>query len=126
MKFDEAMKTVAKNYATKTQSAETAASTDWVSLATQFGAIILPLIKNCLEERRNARKVGEFAQQRPMLARLAVRSRVMNHCNEVCETGYDARRMFRQQGQDMVDAIMDTVVDHDIEEVVSVIEDATS
>jgi hypothetical protein len=97
---------IARRFITSTQSSEKAASTDWISIATQIGSILIPLIQQCMEKRRNANAVAGEAKQRPFATRLAVRKRVLDHFHETEESNYAARRRFRAEGDEMIGAIM--------------------
>lgn len=75
MKSEEMMERIAKRYLVfQGHSAQSAASTDWISIATEIGAVLIPIIRDCIAKRRGAGTVAEFAKKRPLLTRIEVRN----------------------------------------------------
>lgn len=103
--FDKAVSDIGARHAEKRPNA----STDWISLATEIGAVLIPMIKECLEKRRNAKAVAANAKAQPGMLRLAVRRHVLDSFLQESETGFDVRRKYRERGRDMVDSICESI-----------------
>lgn len=77
MKSDQMAERIAKRYLTNVgHTASSSASTDWISIATEIGSVLIPIIKDCIEKRRSAKNVAEFTKRRPLLARIQIRDAV--------------------------------------------------
>lgn len=75
MKSEQLVERIAKRYlVSQGHSQQSASSTDWISVATEIGAALIPIIRDCIAKRRGAGQVAEFAKRRPLLTRIEVRN----------------------------------------------------
>lgn len=78
--FEKGCKSIATRYAQETgHGDESASSLDWISLAMEIGSVLIPVIKECLEKRRSAKGVAEFAKKRQFFTRLRIRQALNEH-----------------------------------------------